>query len=42
MYKKYSWDDGSVRYSDTQFGDNGVLIGRRILDIDAPSCDEPY
>lgn len=42
MYKKYSWDDGSVRYSGTQFGDNGVLIGRRILDIDAPSCDEPY
>lgn len=42
VYKKYSWDDGSIKYTSTQFGDNGTLIGRRILDIDAPSYDEPY
>ena len=34
MYKKYAWDDGSIRYSTQRFGESGLLVAHRKLDID--------
>jgi len=32
-FKKYSWDDGSIRYSSEQYN-GGLIVGHRELDID--------
>jgi len=34
IYKKYNWDNGSIKYSSTKFGSNGILVGRRKLECD--------
>lgn len=33
-YRKYSWDNGSLKYSKSEFGENGLLVGRRTLDYE--------
>lgn len=31
-FRRYNWDDGSIKYSSEQFGENGWLVGKRVLD----------
>ena len=33
-YKRYSWDDGSIKYPNPYFGKNGILVGDRVLDYE--------
>jgi len=41
-YKKYNWDDGSIKYSSNRFGENGLLVGKRKLacDVVEQDCDQ--
>lgn len=42
-YRRYSWDDGSIKYPNPYFGKNGVLVGDRILDYEREHEDNiPY
>lgn len=42
-FKKYSWDDGSIKYRSTHFGMNGELVDRRVLDFERQQETEaPY
>ena len=41
-YRKYSWDDGSIKYTSSNFGKNGVLVGNRKLDFEKEPEDMPY
>lgn len=42
-YKRYSWDDGSIKYPNPYFGKNGILVGDRILDYEREHEDNiPY
>lgn len=38
-YKKYNWDDGSVKYQSERFGSYGLLVGERKLDCDIDPND---
>ena len=31
-FRRYNWDDGSIKYNSEQFGENGWLVGKRVLD----------
>lgn len=33
-YRKYKWDNGSLKYDKNEFGENGLLVGRRTLDYE--------
>ena len=33
-YRRYSWDDGSIKYPSPYFGKNGILVGDRVLDYE--------
>lgn len=42
-YRRYSWDDGSIKYPSPYFGKNGILVGDRILDYEREHEDNiPY
>ena len=42
-YRRYSWDDGSIKYPNPYFGKNGILVGDRILDYEREHEDNvPY
>lgn len=41
-YRKYSWDDGSIKYTSNNFGKNGILVGNRKLDFEKEPEDMPY
>ena len=41
-YRKYSWDDGSIKYASSNFGKNGVLVGNRKLDFEKEPENMPY
>lgn len=42
-YRRYSWDDGSIKYSSPYFGKNGILVGDRVLDYEREHEDNiPY
>lgn len=33
-YRRYGWDDGSLKYDTGKFGESGLLVGRRTLDYE--------
>lgn len=38
-YRKYKWDNGSLKYDKNEFGENGLLVGRRMLDYEQQQQD---
>lgn len=38
-YKRYNWDDGSIKYTSERFGSYGLLVGERKLDCDIDPND---
>ena len=37
--RKYNWDDGTIKYPSDKFGENGLLVGDRVLYFDKPTTD---
>lgn len=41
-YKRYSWDNGSIKYKTDKFGKNGILVGNRKLEFEQNTEDSPF